>query len=203
MTKLIPDVINHIFSFMINDYDIWIPTIDYYYKIKMKINTYSVLIRILENMLIFKRNNPICKQIIQIYTEEGGRKTINEVYSFYMVVEGYAKPNNCYYYNHLIEYSYYYQNKLRTNSNGDFEKYQEMNFIVIYKNNDSDDFMSDPEHDLGFGAVVNGYHYYYKNKKLIKNRLDSSYIGYMSPYRLFPTIENATVYEFDEVDEIE
>ena len=202
MTKLIPDVINNIFSFMINDYDIWILSIDYYYNIRRKINTYSVLIQNLEKMLIFKRNNPICKQIIQIYTGDGGRKTIKDVYSFYMVVEGYLVVDTSYYYNHLIEYSYYYENKLRTNSNGDLEKYQEMNFIVIYKNNDSDDFPADLDHDSGFGSVVDGYHYYYKNEKLIKNTVNSSYVGYMSGYRLFPTVKNATVYEFDEIDEI-
>jgi hypothetical protein len=181
MTKLIPDVINNIFSFMINNYDIWIPTIDYYYEIKMKINRNSILIQNLEQMLLFKVNNQIQSKIIQIYNEDSGTKTIH-VYTFDIVTD-----------NYLIEYSYYYQN----NTN-DYMKYQPMNCIIIHKNNDPTDtspYLYDYD---GYGSVIDGYHHYYKNNRQITNKLNNSYLGFMSSYRLFPTIENATLYEFDE-----
>lgn len=181
MTKLIPDVINHIFGFMINDYDIWIPTIDYYYKIKMKMNRESILIQNLEEMLLFKKNNnPIQLKKIQIYSEDGGTKTI-KVYNFDIITD-----------NYLIEYSYYYDNKINSIN------YQPINSIIIYKNNDPTDTVPYMYHYDGFGSVIDGYHHYYKKNRQITNKLNNSYIGNMSSYRLFPTIQNATLYEFDE-----
>ena len=181
MTKLIPDVINNIFSFMINNYDIWIPTIDYYYEIKMKINRNSILIQNLEEMLLFKINNQIQLKIIQIYNEDSGTKTIN-VYTFDIITD-----------NYLIEYSYYYEKKT-----DNYMNYQRMNSIMIYKNNDPMDTFPYMYHYDGFGSVIDGYHHYYKNNIQITNKLNNCYLGLMSSYRLFPTIENATLYEFDE-----
>lgn len=177
MTKLITDVIQNIFGFIINDIDIWIPTIDYYYKITMKLNRDSVFIKKLEHILQLKKNNQIQTKIIQIYSEEGGMKTV-KVHTFEIS-----------YNNYLIEYSWYeysnYYGKLC------------YNYIIIYKNNNSNDDIADIYNNEGFGSVIDGYHYNYINNTQFINKLNNSYTGFMSAYRLFPTVENATIYEFD------
>jgi len=197
MTKLISDTINNILSFIVNDYNIWEPTIDYSYKMKMKINMNSVLIQNLEAMLLYKLYNPITKKIIQIYSDNGGTKTI-EAYTFKIVMEGFHDDNNENYYNTLIKYSFYYENIIHVD-NEIIHKHPVVNCIIIYVNNDKNEEIASLDYYYGYGAVIDGYHHYFHKteQKIIKKKLNNNYMGYVSAYRMFPTMKNAKLYEFD------
>jgi hypothetical protein len=198
MTKLVSDTINNILSFIVNDYNIWEPAIDYSYKIKMKINMNSILIQNLEAMLLYKLYNPITKQIIQIYSDEGGRKTI-EAYTFKIVIEGFHDDDKEKYYNSLIKYSFYYENIIHVN-NEIIHKHPVVNYIIIYVNNDKNEEIASLDYYDGYGAVIDGYHYFHKTEQnIIKKKLNSSYVGFFSAYRMFPTIKYAKIYEFDDI----
>lgn len=152
----------------------------------------------LNSILLYKISNPIIKNTIQIYHEDSGTKTI-EAFTFKIPINKSSEPAK-----QLIEYSIYYETKIYVSGRRVTDVCDVINAVIIYKNNDSSHEPASITNDNGFGAIVSGYHYYYNNakykytNKLFEQKLNNCYIGFVSAYCRFPTVENAVLYEFDD-----
>jgi hypothetical protein len=152
----------------------------------------------LNSILLYKISHPIIKNTIQIYHEDSGTKTI-EAFTFKIPINKSSEPAK-----QLIEYSIYYETKIYVSGRRVTDVCDVINAVIIYKNNDSSHELASITNDNGFGAIVAGYHYYYNNakykytNKLIEQKLNNCYIGFVSGYCRFPTVENALLYEFDD-----
>ena len=188
------DMIDSIFEFVEDEESLWIHDYDKEDKITMKINTNSRFINKLEEIVWTKIHvNPIRENIIQIIDDEGIIKTLNVYTSYFVYNSDILNPTNHVIDYYLCEYSFYFKPIIK-NDGIVYEK----NYILIIKNGNDFEPSANIEYDYGYGAVLNGYHYYNKDSILKEEVLHDTYCGFASSYRTFPTIDNAQLYEFVE-----
>ena len=191
MLRLPRDIIDSVFEFLETDETIWI----HYYRepdeITIKINKYSAPIQNLNRVLLNKIYKPTKENIIQIIDEDGILKTLNVYTNYIKYNTDIVNPPYEMIDYYLCEYSYYFKPILKNN-----EIVYDKNYILIIKNNNDWDHNANIEYPYGYGAVMNGYHYYNEDSVMKEETLDEEYIGYASSYRTFPTIINAQLYEF-------
>lgn len=192
MLKLPRDIIDSVFEFLETDETIWIHDyIEEPDEITIKINKYSAPIQNLNRVLINKIHKPTKENIIQIIDEDGILKTLNVYTNYIKYNTDIVNPPYEMIDYYLCEYSYYFKPILKNN-----EIVYDKNYILIIKNNNDWDHNANIEYPYGYGAVMNGYHYYNEDSVMKEETLDEEYIGYASSYRTFPTIINAQLYEF-------
>ena len=184
------DVIDSVFEFLETEESIWV----HHYNdndLLMKINEQSTFIHNLNRVIMNKIYKPTKEKIIQIMDEDGIIKTLDVYTSYFEFNSDIINPMYSTIEYYLCEYSFYYKPVLKNN-----EIVYEKNFIIIIKNNNDWDHHANIEYPYGYGAVMNGYHYYNDGVFMKETKLDEEYIGYASSYRTFPTIINAQLYEF-------
>jgi len=186
------DMIDSIFEFVEDEESLWIHDYDKGDKITMKINTNSTFINKLEEIVWTKIHiNPMRENIIQIMDEEGIIKTLNVYTMTFTFCGDILSPNYDDYY--LCEYSFYFKPIIKND-----DIIYETNYVLIIKNGNDWETTANIEYEYGYGAVLNGYHYYNKDSILKEEVLHDTYCGFASSYRTFPTVENAQLYEFVE-----
>ena len=184
------DVIDSVFEFLETEESIWV----HHYNdndLLMKINEESTFIHNLNRVIMNKIYKPTKEKIIQIMDEDGIIKTLDVYTSYFEFNSDIINPMYSTIEYYLCEYSFYYKPVLKNN-----EIVYEKNFIIIIKNNNDWDHHANIEYPYGYGAVMNGYHYYNDGVFMKETKLDEEYIGYASSYRTFPTVNNAQLYEF-------
>lgn len=193
MLKLPRDIIDSVFEFLETDETIWVHDYREPDEITVKINKSSQLVDKLNTLLYKKIYNPIKESIIQIMDDDGIIKTLNAYTSYFEFNSDImaTEEDSIKYY--LCEYSFYFKPTIKNN-----EIVYDKNYILIIKNNNDWEHHANIEYPYGYGAVMDGYHYYKEGNCMKEDILDEEYIGYLSSYRTFPTIHNATLYEFRE-----
>jgi hypothetical protein len=185
------DLIDSVFDFLETNDSIWIH--DYKNnELLMKINKQSTFIQNLKTVVMKKIHKPTKEKIIQIMDEDGIIKTLNVYTSYFEFNSDIINPMYSTIEYYLCEYSVYFKPVLKNN-----EIVYEKNYIIIIKNNNDWDHHANIEYPYGYGAVMNGYHYYNEGVFMKETKLDEEYIGYASSYRTFPTVNNAQLYEFN------
>jgi hypothetical protein len=182
------DIIDTVFDFLETEESIWV----HHYKdnnLLMKVNKNSSTIQKIKNTLIKKIYKPTKENIIQIMDEDGIIKTLNVYTNYIEFTNDILQTDVIDYY--LYEYSYYFKPVIKNN-----KIVYEKNYVIIIKNNNDWNHHANIEYPYGYGAVINGFHYYNQEHGIEKRNLDEEYIGYCSSYRTFPTINGAQLYEF-------